>query len=292
MQIHFSQAQRTDEPLLGNPLLLYTGKLEKEDMDYPRIAHTHPDFVEFIYILEGSGEYEIANRWYPVSRGDLVIYNSGVSHYEFAHNQRLPLLYCAASRIQLPGLGPNQVLTESVSPVLHLRKDQPLIPLLLEKLFETALLDICQGPALCQALFQAFLHLVLEAAETAEQVEHESSSVPQIGQDIRSYVDRQPLKTLSVSQTAQAFGISESYLARVFRKSFGCSLMEYIIRKRIGEAQSLLMTTTLSIQEISEYVGYQNQSYFGKVFAEHVGLPPLRYRKIHRRQNAPEVPEP
>lgn len=293
MQIHFSQAQGTAAEQMGNPRLLYTGKLEQKDMIYPRIAHSHHDVVEFIYILEGSGEYEIAGRRYPVVKGDLIIYNCGVSHYEFAGNQQPPVLYCAATGFKRPGLPPNHILPDLVSPVFHTKGNQELIRLLLEKMFEIALLNQQQSAMYCQTLFQAFLGLAMEVIEknhTAQNVERNPTL--QFGQDIRNYVDGQPLRSVSVSGVASAFGISESYLARVFKKAYGCSLIEYIIQKRIGEAQSLLISTSLSVMEISACVGYQNQSYFGKVFTEHVGLTPLRYRKLYRWQNTLSGGEP
>ncbi|MBR3866475.1 MAG: helix-turn-helix transcriptional regulator, partial [Butyricicoccus sp.] len=51
------------------------------------------------------------------------------------------------------------------------------------------------------------------------------------------------------------------------------------LRRRIGEAQTLLITTDYSITRISEMVGYDTQSYFNLQFTKHVGMPPNKYRK-------------
>lgn len=47
--------------------------------------------------------------------------------------------------------------------------------------------------------------------------------------------------------------------------------MQYLLRRRIGEAQTLLITTDLSITRIAERVGYDTQSYFNLQFTKNVG---------------------
>ena len=55
--------------------------------------------------------------------------------------------------------------------------------------------------------------------------------------------------------------------------------MQYVTRRRIGEAQNLLINTQLSITEIAANVGYNNSNYFQNVFRKAVGLTPGNYRK-------------
>ena len=56
--------------------------------------------------------------------------------------------------------------------------------------------------------------------------------------------------------------------------------MQYLLRRRIGEAQTLLITTDLSITRIAEMVGYDTQSYFNLQFArKNVGMPPNKFRQ-------------
>ncbi len=55
--------------------------------------------------------------------------------------------------------------------------------------------------------------------------------------------------------------------------------MHYIVRRRIGEAQLLLVFTKKSITEIASEVGFDNLSHFNVQFKKYVGLSPLAYRK-------------
>jgi AraC-like DNA-binding protein len=55
--------------------------------------------------------------------------------------------------------------------------------------------------------------------------------------------------------------------------------MQYIIRRRIGQAQSLLLNTGYSVTQIAAMVGYNNLNHFHCAFAKIVGMAPGRYRR-------------
>lgn len=59
----------------------------------------------------------------------------------------------------------------------------------------------------------------------------------------------------------------------------GYSPVQYLLRRRIGEAQTLLITTELPITRIAEMVGYDTQSYFNLQFTKNVGMPPKKFRQ-------------
>lgn len=66
----------------------------------------------------------------------------------------------------------------------------------------------------------------------------------------------------------EALHISPYYLSHVFKQMSGYSPVQYLLRRRIGEAQTLLITTDLSITRIAEMVGYDTQSYFNLRFTK------------------------
>ncbi|MDO4615489.1 MAG: helix-turn-helix transcriptional regulator, partial [Lachnospiraceae bacterium] len=73
--------------------------------------------------------------------------------------------------------------------------------------------------------------------------------------------------------------ISQFYLAHVFKEMSGYSPIQYMIRRRIGEAQTLLISTDKTILEISELVGYESQSHFNFHFSKNIGMPPNQFRR-------------
>ena len=65
--------------------------------------------------------------------------------------------------------------------------------------------------------------------------------------------------------------------------------MQYIIRRRIGEAQNLLITTRRSITDIALSCGYNNSNYFQSVFKRLVGMTPGQYRRDWGQNPLPET---
>ena len=80
-------------------------------------------------------------------------------------------------------------------------------------------------------------------------------------------------------EIAQSVYLSPSYASRLFKKVQNMSLMEYLTRVRIEEAKRLLHNPQYLIDEIAENIGYDDASYFTKVFKRYEGVTPTQYRK-------------
>ena len=73
--------------------------------------------------------------------------------------------------------------------------------------------------------------------------------------------------------------ISPYYLSHLFKEELDITFIEYLTRVRIEEARRLLFQTSMSIQEITQRVGYVDPSYFSRVFKKVTGMTPNRYRR-------------
>ena len=91
---------------------------------------------------------------------------------------------------------------------------------------------------------------------------------------------------LTLTQVADYTGYSPAYFSRVFREELGCTFREYLNEVRVEKSKALLLSDVKSIAEISALVGFEDQSYFGKVFRKLTGVTPDRYRKRGRRIDA------
>lgn len=94
------------------------------------------------------------------------------------------------------------------------------------------------------------------------------------------YLDKNYLKaSLDYSELANIAGISLTYFHRLFKKKTGLSPKQYILTKKLNHACNLLVTTHLSINEISEITGFSSAYYFSKIFKNHFSESPQSYRK-------------
>lgn len=73
--------------------------------------------------------------------------------------------------------------------------------------------------------------------------------------------------------------LTPDYLSRLFKKSTGKSLSQYIRQVRMERASELLRTTSRKVIDIGTSVGYANYSYFCQSFREYFGRSPEKYRQ-------------
>lgn len=100
---------------------------------------------------------------------------------------------------------------------------------------------------------------------------------------ILDYIDEHYHEGLTYASVAAAFSYHPSYINRIIRSYTGCSLHDYITRRRIQEATRLLVDTDLSMTEIAYRLSFCDSSHFSKVYFEQTGFRPtdLRRRASH-----------
>lgn len=94
-----------------------------------------------------------------------------------------------------------------------------------------------------------------------------------------AYFHQNYQQTLSRQEMAEALGVNEDYLSRVFRQELGLSPWEYLNRYRIKQAKELLFQTDDSITIVAHTVGFKDSAYFCRVFHKLVGRSPRAYRE-------------
>jgi two-component system response regulator YesN len=99
---------------------------------------------------------------------------------------------------------------------------------------------------------------------------------------IKTYINTHLDGNLKLDAIAKEFYISSSYLSALFRAKVGQSLTNYIKNARLLRAKTLLETTDIPISEIARMTGYNDQTYFSKVFKRVFGIPPKKYQQKHR----------
>ena len=82
-----------------------------------------------------------------------------------------------------------------------------------------------------------------------------------------------------VAAMARLSGLAERSFTRRFTRATGMSPMEYIHTLRLEESKHLLETTAQPIEAVASEIGYQDASFFGRLFRRKVGLTPAQYRK-------------
>lgn len=101
---------------------------------------------------------------------------------------------------------------------------------------------------------------------------------------LASYLDQNYASKITLQELSDKFFFSSVLLGKRFKKSMHCSIMDYLLRLRLNEAQFLLSSTDKSIEEISELCGFSSANYFGLIFKKHRQCSPMYYRKLKQKK--------
>ncbi len=95
----------------------------------------------------------------------------------------------------------------------------------------------------------------------------------------RQYIEHNFAEALTVEQVAAHVSLSPSYFSHLFKDYTGMTFSAYLMDCRMDMAKKLLKKGGLSLAEIAQQLGYENQQYFSRVFKKKVGVTPGQYRK-------------
>jgi len=93
------------------------------------------------------------------------------------------------------------------------------------------------------------------------------------------YIWENYTRKLSLKEIAAASGLSAPYFSTVFKDEMGENLSNYLNRLRVEKAATMLLTTDISISEIAVSCGFEDQSWFSKIFRNNTGYTPGKYRE-------------
>ena len=110
-----------------------------------------------------------------------------------------------------------------------------------------------------------------------------TAAVPTGIRGVKKYLDESfSMPGFSVAQLCYDAGISHAHMLRLFRREYGCSVVEYVIARRIELACQLLQTTDLSVKSVAFSCGFSDEPHFMKTFKKHMGISALQYRRSVR----------
>jgi len=93
------------------------------------------------------------------------------------------------------------------------------------------------------------------------------------------YIWENYTRKISLKEIADASGLSAPYFSTVFKNEMGENLSNYLNRLRVEKALMMLGETDSPINKISADCGFEDQSWFSKVFKSYTGISPYEYRK-------------
>ncbi len=260
--------------------------------------HIH-DFIEIIYVLKGGGVNFINDVAYPIIAGDVYIINRGATHsfytdgelafynlmflFEIFSDKELQLLEETAEfknlfkiRYSEPenGISGKLFIPQPMSEKLKTAFDR-----LYEELRNTAPGYQINAKAWLSILITELCRTKLQLKNSNVNIKQSNSSHDPLAKAL-DFINKNYLKTLSLDEIAASANLSRTYISEFFHNRTGTQIFRYINTLRIEKARLLLSSEeNMNISEISTECGFDDSSYFTRVFREITGVPPRSYRQ-------------
>lgn len=273
--------------------LCHIQKADAPGMVYP--AHFHY-YIELLYALSGTYRVYLNGIYHEFNAGDLVLINSKEIHQIDALSPQggtylvirfLPeLIYDSMSQhhLQLKYVLPftsEQVTYEKIFRNLTLSASP--IPHLLQEIMT----EIREEPygyelAIKNDIERIFLWILRYWHFNEKELIWENHSEQQLLVQLSPALNYMTIhfdQSITATEMADLCHLSSSYFSRTFNRLMNMNFSEYLNYIRIKEAEKLLISTSLTITEISMNVGFNSTSYFIKLFKQYKYISPKQYRK-------------
>lgn len=248
--------------------------------DFPAngVFHTHShNYPELFLCLSGNySVYQIDNERFSVKQGDLVALNVGViTSASFTVESRV--IAIELDNIRLQGLEDNCLIPDNVCPVMDCGQYKDEI----KKIFEAIYFDRLRDMPYCREIarlrtIELIYYLYRLHGTAVLPTECKASNFKTA---VKDYIDRYYAEDITVQKLSEKFFVSPSHIMHETKKILGMPPINYLISRRIGEAQKYLIYTNKSIEEIAQLVGYENICYFNKLFLKKTGLSAAQFRE-------------
>ncbi len=254
-------------------------------------VHRH-DFMELVVVLDGSGEHVLDDDRFPIFAGDVFVIDENHRHgYRNAHEMRIAnilfdekaLLARDESLALLAGyqalfhLEPVARRKLSFAGKLHLPSESRLFTEQRVFALQAELTAKREGyrAVAVSLLVETIVHLcrVYTAGDSAAQ-----KNLLDIGRVV-GYLETHYAESIELDGLTELVAMSGRTLMRRFGEATGTTPMQYLLRLRIDRAATLLRTTSMSITEIADAVGFHDSNYFTRQFRRVMETSPRRWRR-------------
>lgn len=97
-------------------------------------------------------------------------------------------------------------------------------------------------------------------------------------ENVKNYIEESLFADISVKEIARLFNYNEKYIGKLFKENEGEGIIDYVNRKRLVKAKELLELSTQTVTEIAQQTGFNNVTYFNRLFKKRFGKTPTEYR--------------
>ncbi len=255
-------------PIRKLPFFVTLAGITYENTNYYIERKNSPEIV-VEYVMSGKGHIEREGKKITVSAGDMYILPLGDDHIYYADpinpwkkiwfNANGPLFDELCNAYDING----KYVFRSLDGYDLMKK----------------MLDVCDTKNVSAKEINSRAAMVLLEIIML-MADHESEVTGEDAEKLRTYLDLHMNEKVSLAELADIIFKSESQTLRIFKKAFGMTPYDYLVKTRISLAKTLLRGSSLTIKDVAYRVGFNDEHHFSTIFKHKTGVTPSGYRKM------------
>lgn len=242
---------------------------EDAELDWP---HRH-NFYSLVWFTQGNGFYVIDMQEYEIVPNRLfLVYPKQIHNWNYSENCKGYILLC----------DPTLVLELNLTPIASYL-DITYNKLFIENIFTNLLKEKKRNDHLTYESIKAgilYLHSVLK--RVAEESQVVRTVVDKTINKLNQIIFEDPYCT-KIERYAEKIGMPIENLNTLCKNITGISVKQYILDVKVTEAKRLLIYTSNNISEIAFSLGFEDSSYFARIFKKRTTLSPTEFLKKYRK---------
>ncbi len=271
----------------GIPIWISHDKNIKKTLGIRRLSYPHyHDEIEFLYVESGQLKLICEDSEHILNAGEAVFINSRVVHETFGLDPSL-----CTSLIQfklfdyLDDMGKNMARFINFNELSFFKFEVGLIETEEINSIITKIVAEHKNKSLAYELYiKGMVFNLIGLLARYNLIKYNSitteNSISERLSPIIEYIDKNYFDKINLNYLAGLVNLNSEYLCRLFKKTTGSTISDYINFVRISKAEQLLSTTDKTISEISMDSGFASVSYFNRVFKNYKKCSPSVYKKI------------
>ncbi|MBU8879258.1 AraC family transcriptional regulator [Bacillus sp. FJAT-29790] len=262
---------------------------------YPNHQHS---YFEFIYCISGEFEQWVNGEVYLLKPGDAILVKPDLYHHSLTHIEAEYLVFhfdiemkevhSVFQLVKNPRIFSEEMVNDRES-ITHWVtnfieefkiKPQKKAPNLMQEDY----LENMHSAVSILRLHSRVIELISVLAQHFLSKERlQDSDIPpsqiKIAHEVANWLEKNLSNKVKIEDLAKELNLHRSYLSQCFKKTYGMSPSNYLIRIRIREARRLLLETDMPIELISYQLAFYSAGHFSRTFRSLMGLSPLQFRK-------------
>ena len=238
---------------------------------------TRTNLVSFLcfVVLSGTGELKYDGEEYELTAGDGVFIDCRKAYSHSTSDNLWSLQWCHFYAPSLPAVY-EKYKERGGRPVFHPADIASFTSILTELYNLASASDYIRDMRINEKL-GVLLTLLMEQSWHPESVTISRKRLELA--TVKAYLDEHYTKKIALDDLEERFFINKFYLSKIFKETYGTTINNYLISKRITRAKQLLRFTDLTVDEIGAAVGMADANYFSRMFRKVEGSSPREYRK-------------